>query len=1038
MANNQRPRAAPRPEKNVSESEGGGESVCVVCFKPIVYFAIGECDHLCCYECSTRIRVLCRQNDCPICRRDLSKVIFSKVLLPYQQLETKNRSGLYDKKYRICFTEVEVQQAFFDLLDNKCPRCDEKNFPKFELLREHVRKRHEMFYCDICTEHLKVFSSERRCYNRQELALHRRKGDPDKVGHRGHPLCEYCDTRFLDKDELFRHLRKDHFFCHYCDADGRNYFYGDYASLRKHFQSDHFLCEEGECEQEQFTSVFRSEIDLRAHRATAHGKAMNREANKQTRRLELEFSYAPRHGLGPGGANAGPGGGDRGEGSGGRGGGGGGGRSRGGGRGGGGRDGGRVDVGPPSMTNYDTQREFDIGGPPDSTTHHPHHPQTIQQHPKRVIDATSEQDFPSLGGTAPNPVFRPSNLSIRQRVYGAAGLARTKENFPALGSEGGESTGPTSLNEGFSSKITASSLLKPSQPSSGSRGVASVVSGGGGGGGGGGTSMMIHVSNRPPTASASGSKANGTAGGKRMQTADFPALPGSSRQPAGSSSATGRKLVDPFADPDDRTAGSGMVNLNAMSAKHRALADDYVSVSSVVSKVNTIAPKDAQAGAAAKKGQVVVPSVNSTKAFPSLGDATGVPAAGTKPVSWVASASIATSSGGQPSSSFSVSSKKKPAPAPNLKDDSSSSSSGGGFVNLNALTGKKSGDSKSNSKQKATATTNATSKVADARNNNNYGSQSAATTESAAKGGATKDRSKEASKQPTKSNGGQPGPGGGSNQSNSSSSSTNNNNNNNYINNQPNGNASKRIAGTTGDTTPGFGGESFPALGNNGPVEFALAAGPKRTPPGFENVHVKRIPGPPPGFGHPVTLNSVARNTNNMTFTNSNGESYNILPSYSYAPLSNAYRRNQSLDTVFQKSLKNSTAYNEFKRMSQMFLDGQYNGAAYYEQCKCALGDRFNDTFPELIALLPNIAKQQELYLVYCQDEKNRPRPATGKGKGAGSSANRVLEVCQVCKQVLISAELTEHAQTHYLENNFPKLGRNGNDEAKLGSAWKK
>lgn len=75
---------------------------------------------------------------------------------------------------------------------------------------------------------------------------------------------------------------------------------------------------------------------------------------------------------------------------------------------------------------------------------------------------------------------------------------------------------------------------------------------------------------------------------------------------------------------------------------------------------------------------------------------------------------------------------------------------------------------------------------------------------------------------------------------------------------------------------------------------------------------------------------------------------------------------------------------------------------------------------------------------MYCQDEKNRPRPATGKGKGAGSSANRVLEVCQVCKQVLISAELTEHAQTHYLENNFPKLGRNGNDEAKLGSAWKK
>lgn len=105
-------------------------------------------------------------------------------------------------------------------------RCDEKNFPKFDQLREHVRKRHELFYCDICTEHLKIFSSERRCYSRQELALHRRVGDPDNVGHRGHPLCEYCDKRFLDKDELFRHLRKEHFFCHFCDADGANHFYG--------------------------------------------------------------------------------------------------------------------------------------------------------------------------------------------------------------------------------------------------------------------------------------------------------------------------------------------------------------------------------------------------------------------------------------------------------------------------------------------------------------------------------------------------------------------------------------------------------------------------------------------------------------------------------------------------------------------------------------------------------------------------------------------------------------------------------------------
>lgn len=70
-----------------------------------------------------------------------------------------------------------------------------------------------------------IFTGERRCYTRQELALHRRKGDPDDRSHRGHPLCEFCDERYMDSDELFRHLRRDHLFCHFCDADGFHQYY---------------------------------------------------------------------------------------------------------------------------------------------------------------------------------------------------------------------------------------------------------------------------------------------------------------------------------------------------------------------------------------------------------------------------------------------------------------------------------------------------------------------------------------------------------------------------------------------------------------------------------------------------------------------------------------------------------------------------------------------------------------------------------------------------------------------------------------------
>ncbi|XP_058459012.1 E3 ubiquitin-protein ligase ZNF598 [Malaya genurostris] len=942
-----------------SESSEPNDTVCVVCFKPIQYYAIGECDHLCCFECSTRIRVLCRQNDCPICRRDLAKVIFSKTLAPYKELDVRNRSGLYDKKYRICFTDGDVQVAFFELLDNRCPRCEEKNFPKFDMLREHVRKAHELFYCDICTEHLKIFSSERRCYSRQDLAIHRRVGDPDNVGHRGHPLCEYCDKRFLDKDELFRHLRKEHFFCHFCDADGTNYFYGDYETLREHFRHEHYLCEEGDCEQEQFTAVFRTEIDLRAHRASAHGKSMNKLANKQTRTLELEFTYAPRGGGGPGAGpmGSGPGGGRHHHGR-------GGGGSGGGGGGGGGGSG---NAGGANRGQYDSQREFDALLQESMTAQHP---------PKR-IDANSEQDFPSLGGTSANPVFRPNNVSIRQRVFGVAGLARTKENFPALGSEGGEGSGSTSINEGFSSKITASSLLKPSQPASNSSNGRNQQQVGQAGGSKPSTSMMIHVSNRPPSGTGA------TNGGKKPSAADFPALPGTSK--------SGSKKSDLYADME---GSNGMVNLNAMSAKHRGLVDDYVSVSSVVSKVATMAPaKDTKKQTAA--AQNVVPSVNSAKAFPTLSESGAKPGF-TKPAQWIVANKVNSSSfalgaaGANASASGggNVSSKKKPAPAPNLKEE-------GYFVNLNALTGKKSSSAGDKTDGNSAVNSN------DRRNNNDQAQQGGKS--------KTKEKGKHGSNGDTRNQ-------------------------------------------KENDNVPA--GESFPVLGNRPVADFALAnlggdgGAPKRGPPGFENVSLnnnnnasRKIPAPPPGFSN-VTLNSVARNINNLTFTSSSGESYNILPgAHSYVAPSNASKRNQTLVTHFQRALKKPDALAEFRTISQMFRDGSYNPAPYYEHCKAALGDRFVEIFPELLALLPNIAKQQELYLVYCQDLKNRSK--TGDPVSAGSKGTKTapqLEVCQVCKQVLVRDDLTEHFQSHYMENNFPKLSANGKstEDGKVSSAWRK
>lgn len=60
--------------KQVREESSGDDEVCVVCFRSVEIYSIGECDHPVCYECSTRMRVLCARNECPICRKDMSKV----------------------------------------------------------------------------------------------------------------------------------------------------------------------------------------------------------------------------------------------------------------------------------------------------------------------------------------------------------------------------------------------------------------------------------------------------------------------------------------------------------------------------------------------------------------------------------------------------------------------------------------------------------------------------------------------------------------------------------------------------------------------------------------------------------------------------------------------------------------------------------------------------------------------------------------------------------------------------------------------------
>ena len=116
--------------------------------------------------------------------------------------------------------------------------------------------------CEICVDHLKLFPHEYKLYTREQLARHRREGDPGDPAYKGHPLCQFCEERFLDTETLFFHLKNKHFWCHICEVDGSQDYYASYAELRTHFRQSHYLCSEGPCRYEKFTTVFRTKLDF--------------------------------------------------------------------------------------------------------------------------------------------------------------------------------------------------------------------------------------------------------------------------------------------------------------------------------------------------------------------------------------------------------------------------------------------------------------------------------------------------------------------------------------------------------------------------------------------------------------------------------------------------------------------------------------------------------------------------------------------------------------------------------------------------------
>lgn len=551
--------------------------------------------------------------------------------------------------------------------------------------------------------------------------------------------------------------------------------------MRDHFKSEHFLCEEDECADEQFTAVFRTEIDLRAHVAVTHSKNMSRSEVKQARTIDLEFSYGPRGRSGNSHESGGRG-----------------------------HDRGRI------RTN-DTQREFDRI--PE---------QTIVQKTPVQIDSKNEEQFPSLGGPSSGgggPSVQLAN-TVRHITYGTSGLARTKENFPALSG--------SPVNDKPSNQATITAKAKSYKMPSASSMLKGPVSG---------SKSMTNFNNRPSGTIASSANLKKT-------SSDFPAL---------SQSTNNKKNKNKVDLLEDMILPVSNVNMNLVSSKHRGLVEDnYVSMASRVSKVQTVQRKDIQAApeATVKKN---VPKLSSQDNFPTLGD--GVGASTASAPQWL---TVKSNQKFQPQQEPKRGKKIHDMPTKTVEKQQTPE-----------ITNKPETQAKSHAKAQS-----GVKKVQEEKKMSN---------------GIEKEKRKQINKENLLAE------------------------------------------------------KNFPTLEND-----------VSTPPGFMSSS-QPLKKPPPGFNK-ISSGSEQRSISILEFTNSVQEKLKKDSSpveHRFLAPQNASKRNQVLVSEFQKTLKTSESMQEFRHVSQMFRDGNYFAKSYYETCKFVLGNGFESIFPELLALLPDIQKQQ-------------------------------------------------------------------------------
>ncbi|KAL0284445.1 UNVERIFIED_CONTAM: E3 ubiquitin-protein ligase hel2 [Sesamum angustifolium] len=284
---------------------------CAVCAESLEWVAYGACGHKdVCSTCVARLRFICDDRRCCICKTEAGVVFITKALGDYTKtisdfslLPSEVKEGRVGQ-----YWYHEDTQALFDDLDHykmikamcrlSCSVCgkmeDQQDdssrrrakFRNIEQLKGHLFHKHRLLMCSLCLEGRKVFICEQKLYTRSQLTQHINTGD-----------SEWMEVKV--KEVFISFLVENTKRVNWSDIEwgimlslmcrqhpGQYEYYKNYDDLEMHFRRDHFLCEDEGCLGKKFI-VFQSEAELKIPTSFRYRRSSEQENRRGRARTFL-------------------------------------------------------------------------------------------------------------------------------------------------------------------------------------------------------------------------------------------------------------------------------------------------------------------------------------------------------------------------------------------------------------------------------------------------------------------------------------------------------------------------------------------------------------------------------------------------------------------------------------------------------------------------------------------------------------------------------------------------------------------------------